>query len=266
MKEARSANSYGEYLRIPDLLRLQETLSPAHDELQFIIVHQAFELWFKLSLFELESLRGAIDRDDGPQALHLLKRLHEIVGLLVSSFAVIETMRPYDFLEFRSLLQPASGFQSLQFREIEFLSGAKDERYLKLFHGETHERLSRRFREPSIWDAYVSALRREKSVQSDPEIVQAVIEVLKAPDRMPLGPLTEALIEYDEAFAMFRARHIAMVMRMIGSRPGTGQASVAELVKAGYGQMGAGGVDYLKTTLSRVFFPLLWEARTFIQR
>jgi tryptophan 2,3-dioxygenase len=261
------ASSYGDYLRVPELLGLQRTLSGAHDELQFIIVHQAFELWFKLLIFELEALRGSIDRDDAPQALHYLERIREIVKLLISSFGVIETMRPYDFLEFRNLLQPASGFQSLQFREIEFLSGAKDDRYLKLFKGETGERLARRFREPTIWDAYVGALKRQRHpINSDAEIVRAVIEVLKQPDRLPMGPLTEALIEYDEIFSMWRARHIAMVMRMIGSRPGTGQASVTELVSAGYGVMGSGGVDYLKTTSGRVFFPLLWEARTFIQR
>ncbi len=265
--DTKDAKSYPEYLRIPELLSLQTTLSPAHDELQFIIVHQAFELWFKLLLFELETLRGAIERDDATQALHYLKRIHEIMRLLVSSFGVIETMRPYDFLEFRNRLQPASGFQSVQFREIEFLSGAKDERYLKLFAGSAGERLARRFREPTIWDAYVGALHRQgHAVGSDAEVVKAVIEVLKKPAALPLGPVTEALIEYDEAFSMWRSRHVAMVMRMIGSRPGTGQASVAELVKTGYGVMGSGGVDYLKTTLPRVFFPLLWEARTFIQR
>lgn len=267
MNGPKSAGTYGDYLRLPELLRLQSTLSEAHDELQFVIVHQAFELWFKLLLFELEALRGAIDRDDATQALHYLRRVQEVVRLLTASFGVIETMRPHDFLEFRSLLQPASGFQSLQFREIEFLCGAKDERYLALFSGEAYARLERRQREPSIWDAYLGALRRRGlATATDKEVVESVIQVLKEPDRHPLGPLTEQVTEYDELFSLWRSRHIAMTMRMIGARPGTGQSSVAQVIAAGYAQMGAGGVDYLRSTLGKVFFPLLWEARTFIQR
>lgn len=261
------AESYGAYLRIPELLRLQNTLTKAHDELQFIVVHQVFELWFKLAIFELEATRDAILRNDPGQAVHYLRRVHAILRTIISGFDVIETMRPYDFLEFRSRLQPASGFQSVQFREIEFLSGLKQERYLRLFDGEPLRRLRRRLEEPTVWDAYVSILRKNRlAAGSDREIVTSVIRILRRPDAHPLAPLTEGMIEYDEIFSLWRARHVRMTMRMIGSRPGTGQKSVAKLVEAGYDQMGSGGVDYLQTTLSKVFFPLLWEARTFIER
>jgi tryptophan 2,3-dioxygenase len=263
----KTASTYGEYLAIPQLLGLQRTLTKAHDEMQFIVVHQVFELWFKLMIYELETLRTAMGENDLAQARHYLKRIHAIVKVITSGFEVIETMRPYDFLEFRSRLQPASGFQSLQFREIEFLSGAKDERYVGLFAGNARERLERRFGEPSVWEAYVGLLRRHGlPAASDREIIASVIEVLKAPHEHPLGSLTEELMEYDQRFALWRSRHVLMTMRMIGSKPGTGQTSVAQLVKVGYEHMGPAGVDYLKSTLPKMFFPLLWEARTFIQR
>lgn len=256
--------TYGTYLKIPELLQLQKTVTKAHDELQFIVVHQVFELWFKLAIFELEALRTAMRDDDLAQCGHYLKRVHAIVKTITSGFEVIETMRPYDFLEFRSSLQPASGFQSSQFREMEFLSGLKDPRYLKLAVGPA---LARRMDEPTLWDAYVGLLqKRGLKTGSDREIVASVMEILKNPDHHPLGHLTEDLIEYDELFSLWRARHIRMTMRMIGSRPGTGEASVQKLVQAGYETMGSGGVDYLQSTLTKTFFPLLWEARTFIQR
>lgn len=258
------AITYGDYLKIPDLLQLQKTVTKAHDELQFIVVHQVFELWFKLALFELEALRAAMRDDDLAQCGHYFKRVHAIVKTITAGFEVIETMRPYDFLEFRSALQPASGFQSSQFREMECISGLKDPRYLKL---QTSPALERRLKEPTLWDAYVDLLKKHGlATGGDKEIVASVIEILKNPDHHPLGHLTEDLIEYDELFSLWRARHVRMTMRMIGSRPGTGQASVHKLVEAGYDKMGSGGVDYLNSTLTKTFFPLLWEARTFIQR
>ncbi|MCI0341571.1 MAG: tryptophan 2,3-dioxygenase family protein [Planctomycetales bacterium] len=265
----RLAKSYSDYLRLPELLRLQRTLTSARDELHFIVVHQVFELWFKLSLNELEAARAGIGKDDLPRAVHALRRVHEVVKLLTASFPVLETMRPYDFLEFRNRLQPASGLQSLQFREIEFLCGLQDRRYVALFgrNGESRGRLERRAAEPTLWDAYVACLRRHRLLAgSDRAIVKSVVKLLRSPDRHPLGPLTEALVDLDQGFSSWRLRHISMVMRMIGSRPGTGQQSVGKLVARGYEQMGEGGVDYLKTTLGKVFFPLLWEARTMLTR
>lgn len=267
MPKARAADGYSRYLNLPKLLNLQKRLSDAHDELQFIIVHQVFELWFKLVVFELEAARDAMTHDQPAQAERYLQRIQAVVRSLMADFDIIETMRPYDFLEFRSRLQPASGFQSLQFREIEFVSGLKDERYLRLFRGAARARLQRRMREPCLWDAYVRLLDRQGlRTATHRQTLRSVIRILKAPDRHPLGRLTEALIEYDSLFANWRNRHIRMTMRMIGDKPGTGQKSVAKLVGAGYDQMGSGGVDYLRTTLPKTFFPVLWEARTFIER
>lgn len=267
MAETPRAASYGEYLKLPELLGLQQPLSEAHDELQFIVVHQAFELWFKLAIFELEHTRDAMLRGDLVQAQHYLLRIRAIVRLLTETFEVIETMRPHDFLQFRALLDPASGFQSFQFRELEYLSGLKQPAYTKMFQGEHLERLEKRLKEPTLWDAYVAALhQRGMPTASDTEIVSSVIQILETPDQHALATLTESLIDYDERFSMWRARHVRMTMRMIGSRPGTGRASVEQLVENPGDRMGAGGVAYLETTLQKLFFPLLWEARTFVKR
>src|SRR6266850_6441325 len=123
--------SYGTYLKVADLLSLQQGLSEEHDELLFIVAHQVYELWFKVVLDELEAARGRIDADDIFFARHHLRRVNVIERLLVEQIEVLETMSPQDFLAFRSQLAPASGFQSVQFREIEFLSGLKEPKYLE---------------------------------------------------------------------------------------------------------------------------------------
>src|SRR5579859_1503400 len=157
--------TYGDYLRLPDLLAQQVPLvePPAHDELLFITVHQVYELWFKQLLHELQAARDAMDSGQTWLAAHLLRRAHVIERLLVSQIDVLETMTPQDFLEFRSALAPASGLQSVQFRELEFLSGAKDKRFIGRFRGVSdaeRERLARRLAEPSLWDAYLGLLHR----------------------------------------------------------------------------------------------------------
>src|SRR5258705_8320487 len=143
--------SYGTYLKVSELLSLQQRLSGEHDELLFIAAHQVYELWFKVVLDELEAARARIDTDDIFFARHHLRRIHVVERLLVEQIDVLETMSPQDFLAFRSQLAPASGFQSVQFREIEFLSGSKDAKYLARLEaspGEMH-RLERRLGEPS---------------------------------------------------------------------------------------------------------------------
>lgn len=261
------ASSYADYLRIPDLLALQATLTDAHDELQFIVVHQTAELWFKLMLYELESTREAMFDGRLTQASHYLRRVQVLIKQLIAGFEVIETMRPYDFAQFRDVLNPASGVQSLQYREVEFLCGARDTRYLSLWQGDAREKLRRRAEEPTVWDAYIATLGNGGHATADEKsVVAAVIDVLRSHENSDLSILSEQLIEFDEHFALWRSRHVRMVMRMIGAKPGTGQVSVAQLAEVGYAHMGVSGVDYLRTTLNRVFFPLLWEARTFIQR
>jgi tryptophan 2,3-dioxygenase len=268
MKDAEPL-TYDRYRKVADLLGLQRRLTDAHDELQFIVVHQVFELWFRLLLFELESIRAAITRADLPAGVHLLGRAHEIVRNLTAAFDVIETMRPYDFLEFRAGLKPASGFQSRQFREIEFVSGAKDQQYIHTFADEpdSAEALRTRLAEPTVWDAFVRLLgARDLPVATDTEVVQTVIRVQKDLGLADLNQLVEAMIEYDLLWSLWRQRHVLMVERMIGSRPGTGQKTVAHVLGEGYEAMGSGGVEYLRSTLAKKFFPLLWEARTFLER
>lgn len=274
--------TYASYLKVDDLVGLQKRLTGAHDELQFIVVHQVFELWFKLLLFELESVRAAITRDDVPIAIRLLGRAQEIVKTLTMGWGIIETMRPIDFLEFRSELKPASGFQSRQFREIEFLCGTKDARYLRAFDDDPADAaaLRRRLDEPSIWDAFVSLLRaRGFPAGSDSEILQSVIRIQRRAEMPDLYDLGEALVEYDLLFSAWRQRHVLMTERMIGGRPGTGEATVEKIIgRSAPEHPGAAlaegppageyfsGVHYLKTTLTKRFFPLLWEARTFVER
>jgi tryptophan 2,3-dioxygenase len=246
--------SYGAYLRIPELLSLQSPLAepPAHDETLFIIVHQAFELWFKEILFELESARDRMFAGDAHRAQHLLTRVHTIERLLIHQIEVIETMLPQDFLEFRSNLDPASGFQSVQFREIEFLSGLKKESYLHVAETEDEKsRLKRRLAEPTLWDAFCAVLEAGglPMPQDDEEARRASL-LKMARDREAFADvfgLSEALLTHDELFAHWRARHVLMVVRQIGSKSGTG---------------GSSGASYLVTTLEKRFYPELWDIRS----
>jgi tryptophan 2,3-dioxygenase len=234
--------SYGTYLKVQELLDLQKGLSQEHDELLFIVVHQVYELWFKVVLFELEAARDRIDADDIFFARHFLRRVHVIERLLVEQIEVIETMSPQDFLAFRSQLAPASGFQSVQFREIEFLSGLKDPKYLARVEATPEEalRLRRRLDEPSLDDAFRSLLVRGGS--------PSLVEVFKDRERHgDLFDLCEALLDHDEAFAHWRARHVLMVERQIGGKTGTG---------------GSSGAEYLRSTLGKRFYPELWDVRS----
>ncbi len=234
--------SYGGYLKVPELLGLQERLTGEHDELLFIVAHQVYELWFKVLLYELEAARDRIDSDDLFFALHYLRRVKVIERLLVEQIDVLETMSPQDFLAFRSRLAPASGFQSVQFREVEFLSGLKDEKYVaRLETGQEEKaRLRRRLEEPSLDDAFRAVVERRGS--------PSLVEIFE--DREHHGDLfdlCEALLDHDEAFAHWRSRHVLMVERQIGAKSGTG---------------GSSGADYLRTTLGKRFYPELWEVRS----
>jgi tryptophan 2,3-dioxygenase len=233
--------SYDSYLHIPQLLELQQGLTEAHDELLFIVVHQAYELWFKVLLHELERVRDAIETEDLRAARHSLARVKVVEELLVEQVAVLETMAPQDFLTFRSELAPASGFQSVQFREIEFLSGLKDAGYIKALDGEgdARARLQRRLNEPSLHDAFTALIERRGLTVSD--------LYRKGHRHADLLELAEALLDHDEGFRLWRLRHVEMVERQIGDKPGTG---------------GSTGVRYLQSTLGKRFFPELWEVRS----
>ena len=242
LTHAEEGLSYGSYLHVPDLLALQQLRSdpPAHDELLFIVVHQVYELWFKELLFELESARDAMFGSDVVRATHLLQRTHEIERVLVEQVAVLETMSPPDFLEFRSNLSPASGFQSVQFREIEIVSGLKDSRIASHLGENDDERgrLERRLGEPTLWDAFCSLLSERGYAMPDDDVdarLDALVRVTR--ERGELFALAEALLTHDELFAMWRLRHVLMVERQIGSKTGTG---------------GSSGSTYLRSTLDSV--------------
>ncbi len=246
--------TYGSYLRIPELLSQQVPETSSHDELLFITIHQVYELWFQQLLHELGAARDAMVAGRLWWARHLLRRVATIEEVLVRQIDVIETMTPQDFLEFRHMLAPASGFQSVQFRELEFLSGAKDPAFLSRFRGLTDDeraRLRRRLDEPTLWDAFLSVLRRSGFQVGDPvddaKVTAALVTT--AHDRATYGDvweLAEALLEHDEQQAAWRARHVAMVERQIGTKSGTG---------------GSTGAPYLRGRLPMRFYPLLWEMR-----
>ncbi len=250
--------TYGSYLRLPELLAQQvpEVSPPAHDELLFIIVHQTYELWFKQLLHELTAVRDAML--PGPDAAgqtwlarHLLHRVHVIERLLVAQIDVLETMTPQDFLEFRAALAPASGFQSVQFRELEFLSGAKDPDFIARFRALTqdeHDRLAARLAEPSLWDAFVDLLAcRGLAVSDDEQMLASLVTVARdRPHHDDLWQLAEDLLTHDELAGLWRARHVQMVERQIGTKSGTG---------------GSTGAPYLHRRVPLRYYPLLWQLR-----
>jgi tryptophan 2,3-dioxygenase len=246
--------TYGSYLQLERLLDSQHLRSdpPAHDELLFVTVHQVYELWFQQLLHEAETAREAIFAGEVWWALHLLSRMHVVERVLVEQVDVLETMTPQDFLEFRQKLAPASGFQSVQYRELEFLSGAKDPSFVRRFRGLTDDeagRLSRRLHEPTLWDAFVHHLGSRGLATDDDTALLASMRTV-AHDRAKYADvwqLAEALLQHDELAAAWRARHVTMVERMIGTKTGTG---------------GPTGADYLRTRLPLRYYPLLWELRS----
>ena len=265
--------TYSSYLRIPELLALHHPVSSPvhHDELLFIIIHQTYELWFKELLHDLDAvvanLRAvSVDsgfRDGVYEAARLLRRCTEIMRVLVEQFTILETMLPTHFLAFREKLNPASGFQSEQFRELEFLCGLKDEKMLR-YHEltpESHAILYRRLREDSLHDVFFQALKtlgklpELPGTATDRERFEArakAVQALYQDERNHRDwiDVCERLTEFDELVVSWRLRHIQMVERTIGVRMGTG---------------GSTGSSYLKHTLEKKFFPELWEARSLLE-
>jgi tryptophan 2,3-dioxygenase len=248
--------SYNKYLKVPELIKLQETLSePAsHDELLFIIIHQTYELWFKQILHEADATIKWMNEGRSFRANHSLRAIIGIEKVLVTQIHLLETMAQIGFLEFRDKLNPASGFQSMQFRELEFVSGQKNEKILNSFKEDefAYARLSQRFSEPGLDDAFWAMLGRNGfKTDSHEERVQAIVEILTHPEKYAdYFIMQDFLIEHDENIALWRYHHVLMVERMLGMKPGTG---------------GSEGVGYLMTTLSKKFFPEIWEARTHLR-
>jgi tryptophan 2,3-dioxygenase len=248
--------TYGSYLRLDELLSQQipQADPPAHDELLFITVHQVYELWFKQLLNEIGAARDEMLAGRPWQARHLLRRVHAIERLLVGQVEILETMTPQDFLDFRATLAPASGFQSVQFRELEFLSGAKDPGFLARFRVLTEtekERLAARLAEPSLWDGFVALLRaRGLPTGDDQQLISSLLIIARGRDEHDdLWQLSEDLLTHDELAAQWRARHVAMVERQIGTKSGTG---------------GSTGAPYLRRRLPLHYYPLLWELRDWL--
>jgi tryptophan 2,3-dioxygenase len=246
--------TYGTYLRIPELLEQQvpESDPAAHDELLFITIHQVYELWFKLLLWELTDARDRMLDGESYLPRVRLERCQAVERVLVGQVDVIDTMTPQDFLVFRNKLAPASGFQSSQFREIEFLSGLKDPGFLARFRGlsDTERgRLQRRLDEPSLWDGYLTVLAKAGFAVDTPADRTGTLRRI-AHDRERYGQLwdlAEALVDHDQAWSLWRARHVLMAERQIGTKPGTG---------------GSAGGAYLRPRVELRFYPELWELRS----
>ena len=256
--------TYSSYLRIGELLDLQtcrsvdpDTGAPEHDETLFIVIHQVYELWFKQMLHELDLIMARLREGNIPGARHNLKRVLKILKTLVGQIDVLETMTPAEFASFRSFLATASGFQSAQFRELEFVLGLKDRIQLDWFTGAERERLEARYDEPTLWDAFLAAMHDmdmtvptdalERDVRepiAENEALQAAIVANFGDDRF--ANLVETLTDLDEGLQEWRYRHVMMVKRTIGTKRGTG---------------GSEGAEYLARTLFMPAFPDLWAIR-----
>ncbi|WP_444921030.1 tryptophan 2,3-dioxygenase [Microbulbifer sp. CnH-101-G] len=254
--------TYSSYLKIDELLECQKPLSdgPEHDELLFIVIHQSYELWFKQILHELDFLVRLFNNGERNRALHTLKRVDTIYRTLIQQVDILETLRPLEFLSFRDRLSTASGFQSFQFRELEFLYGSKDPKKLENYElGSDHyQRLMKRLDAPTLWDAFLRFLVHEghpvpaqelnrdfrQVAEPSPAIQKVLIDIYR--NDPLLSEICEALVDIDSSLQQWRYRHVKMVERTIGSKMGTG---------------GSSGVGYLKNTLFKAVFPDLWAIR-----
>jgi len=263
IREDTMSLSYSSYLKLDQLLDLQHPQSegPEHDEMLFIVVHQVYELWFKEVLHELDHLCHLLASDEGSRAQHTLKRILTILKLLVAQLDVLETMTPLEFLSFRARLESASGFQSSQFRELEFVLGHKRLPMVDHFPEgtEARRRLQARYSQPSLWDAFLHYLSERgfaipkellerdvtQPIEPSPTVQACLLAAYReSPD---LAALTERLVDLDEGFQEWRYRHVKMVERTIGNKQGTG---------------GSSGAQYLRSTLFKPLYPDLWIIRT----
>ena len=258
--------TYTEYLQLDRLLSAQRPLSEPlrHDEMAFIIQHQVGELWFKLMLYELRAARDRIRNDDLDPCEKILARVKAIQGQLFGQWAVLETLTPSEYAQFRHVLGPASGLQSYQYRAIEFILGNKQRDMLTLFvHDEAvHRELEAELNSPSLYDEFLRHLYRqgyrvpEESVERDwalpyarnPGLIPVFAEIYRAPkEHWEAYALCEKLVDVDEHFQLWRFRHMKTVERIIGYKRGTG---------------GSSGVAFLKKVVDLSFFPELLDVRT----
>ena len=258
--DTRPAATYGSYLKIDELLTLQQPRSdgPEHDETLFIIIHQVYELWFKELLHEFDHVMRLLEADEPHRSQHTLKRILTILKVMVAQLDILETMTPLEFLTFRERLDAASGFQSDQFRQIESLLGVKSQGAIRRFPDGSRARiaLERRYREPTLWDAFLHYLGREgyavplpylerdvsAPIETSPEVQRILLAVYRNDPKN--AELCERLVDLDEGVQEWRYRHVKMVERTIGAKRGTG---------------GSAGTTYLQETVGRALFPDLWE-------
>jgi tryptophan 2,3-dioxygenase len=245
--------SYADYLKLDQLLTAQQPLSALHDEMLFIVIHQTKELWMKQMLHELRLAVAFVDQDKFAEAYKAMARISRIQAVMTLSWDVLSTLTPVDYLKFRDVLGTSSGFQSAQFRELEFRLGLKEPKFVDHYREGSPERarLQTALTEPSLRDAAQSALERagfdlgDRSVEA---VAAAWLEIYRDAERwFDLYELAEKLVDIDDALAGWRHKHVLTVERIIGNRPGTG---------------GSAGAPYLRATLEKRVFPELWALRT----
>ena len=245
--------TYADYLKLDALLAAQQPLSALHDEMLFIVIHQTKELWLKQMLHELRLAVDLMGRDQFAPALKAMARIGRIQAVMTLSWDVLSTLTPVDYMAFRHVLGTSSGFQSAQFREVEFRLGLKDENYLSHYAHGSAERahLQAALDEPSLREAAHAALERagfDLGDRSEAAVGAAWLQVYRDSDRwFDLYELAEKLLDVDDAMASWRHKHVLTVERIIGNKPGTG---------------GSAGAAYLRSTLSKRVFPELWALRT----
>ena len=258
------SQSYGEYLGLKQILSAQRPVSFEHDEMLFIIIHQASELWMKLCLHELTAAREHIRRDDLGPSFKMLARVSRIQQQLVQSWDVLATMTPAEYSLFRNQLGRASGFQSVQYRMLEFIIGNKNADTIEVHRRdpESYDELQRALQSPSIYDEALRLLSRRgfeipqeyldrdfsQPYQPSKQVAAAWLAVYHSvDDNWDLYDLAEKLVDLDHKFQLWRFSHMKTVERIIGYKRGTG---------------GTGGVSYLNKALELRFFPELWTIRT----
>jgi len=243
--------TYADYLRLDSLLSAQHPISDLHDEMLFVIIHQAKELWLKQMLHEVGFACRLVSEDRFAEAYKALSRVSRIWTVMTLSWDVLATLTPVDYSAFRDVLGTSSGFQSAQFRELEFRLGIKDPRFLEFHEGgsEGHARLERALAEPSLWEEANAALTRAGfSIEGDNALKDAWLEIYRRPEEFfGLYQLAEKLVDLDDSLAAWRHKHMLTVDRIIGQKEGTG---------------GSAGVAYLASTITKRAFPELWSLRT----
>lgn len=255
--------TYARYLKIDELLELQQPLSdgPEHDEMLFIVIHQVYELWFKQVLHELGKLQRALESNAVPTALATFKRILTILKTLVGQVDILETMTPVGFNSFRTRLESASGFQSAQFREVEYLLGYKNLSLAAHHPADSRggRRLQERLHQPTLYDSFLrflvdngygvpqSLLARDVTapLESSAELQQVLLEIYREDPRCTM--ICERLVDLDEGLQEWRYRHVKMVERTIGAKTGTG---------------GSEGAEYLRRTLFQPLYVDLWAIRS----